>query len=136
MTADTLMQAVKTSVFFIPKFSHVRDLHRRKSQTGQVALRTQESHGAELMPPQHPAEEYPADEYFLRSQTQGPSRACSAPAVLPSTPDTCGPGLLTTRPLIFFPAFPQLFSSNFSSKYPLQSHCYLPWNDILLANLY
>lgn len=51
MTADTLMQAVKTSVFFIPMFSHVRDLHRRKSQTGQVALRTQGSHGAELMPP-------------------------------------------------------------------------------------
>ena len=51
MTADTLMQAMKPLVLFIPKFSHVRDLHCRKSQTGQVALRTQGSHGAELMPP-------------------------------------------------------------------------------------
>lgn len=47
---------------------------------------------------------------------KGPSRARSALAVLPGTPDTCGQGLLTTRPLIFFPTFPQLLSSNFSSK--------------------
>lgn len=67
---------------------------------------------------------------------KGPSRARSALAVLPSTPDTCGQGLLTTRPLIFFPTFPQLLSSNFSSQNPLQSHCGLPRNDILLANLY
>lgn len=39
LTADTLLYAMKTSALFLPECSHVRDLHLRKSQAGQLPSR-------------------------------------------------------------------------------------------------
>lgn len=57
--------------------------------------------------------------------------------LLHSMPGTCWGGKAShCSSIIFLSHIPQIFSSNLSSKYPLQSHCYLPWNEILLPNLY